>query len=57
MCTFHRSAEQKIISDGAPSSRDFPAAATGGGGDGCVHLKMEMGKREGAMENQRSGCR
>lgn len=26
MCTFHCSAEQKIITDGAPSSRDFPAA-------------------------------
>lgn len=27
MCTFHCSAEQKIITDGAPSSRDFPTAA------------------------------
>lgn len=27
MCTFQCSAEQKIITDGAPSSRDFPAAA------------------------------
>lgn len=30
MCTFHCSAVQKIITDGAPSSRDFPAAAVGG---------------------------
>lgn len=38
MCTFHCSAEQKIITDGAPSSRDFPAAAMGGavGGWGGV---------------------
>lgn len=38
MCTFHCSAEQKIITDGAPSSRDFPTAAMYGGGE---HLKIE----------------
>lgn len=32
MCTFHCSAEQKIIIDGAPSSRDFPNAAMDGWG-------------------------
>lgn len=32
VCTFHSSAEQKIITDGAPSSRDFPVAAIGWGG-------------------------
>lgn len=32
VCTFHCSAEQKIITDGAPSSRDFPVAAIGWGG-------------------------
>lgn len=32
MCTFHCSAEQKIITDGAPSSRDFPTAAMDGEG-------------------------
>lgn len=31
MCTFHCSAEQKIITDGAPSSRDFPSAALDSG--------------------------
>lgn len=30
MCTFHCSAEQKIIIDRAASSRDFPAATAVG---------------------------
>lgn len=30
MCAFHCSAEQKIITDGPPSSRDFPSAAMHG---------------------------
>lgn len=30
MCTFHCSAEQKIITDGPPTSRDFPSAAMDG---------------------------
>lgn len=32
MCTFHCSAEQKIIPDGAPSSRGFPDAVMDGEG-------------------------
>lgn len=32
VCTFHSSAEQKIITDGALSSMDFPVAAIGWGG-------------------------
>ncbi len=32
MSTFDCSAEQKIITDGAPSSRDFPTAAMDGEG-------------------------
>lgn len=45
MCAFHCSAVQKIITDGAPCSRDFPAAAVGGEAGRDVHLKM---KREAA---------
>lgn len=32
ICTFHCSAEQKIITDGAPSSRDFPTVVVDGEG-------------------------
>lgn len=33
MCTFHCSAKQKIITDGAPSSRVFPNAANDRGAE------------------------
>lgn len=35
MCTFHCSAEQKIIPDGVTSSRDFPTTAVVGGVGGA----------------------
>lgn len=44
MCTFHCSAEQKIITDGAPSSRDFPTTVMDG-----------EGWRRWASENRREG--
>lgn len=58
MCTFHCSAVQKIITDGAPSSRDFPAAAVGGEEwKRCASENEEGGNRdtEGGVRKRTTG--
>lgn len=60
MCTFHCSAVQKIITDGAPSSRDFPAAAVGGEEwKRCASENEEGGNRdtEGGGEKKNHGIK
>lgn len=53
MCTFHCSAEQKIITDGAPSSRDFPTAAM----DGEGWRRCASENREGGNGMNPGACR
>lgn len=45
--TFHCSAEQKIITDGAPSSRDFLTAAKDRQGRRRVASESRVGRRGG----------